>query len=722
MAHYRELPRGVYCVFEAFEQAEGAVEFIFRDQTYRAVKGENAFACVEDLIAAPMECPAKPFFGYKDTPVILFPAGQYRAYAHANTKETRLRTYFPCAVTVLGENVGISPNGEDLRGENPQRRPESVIVGNFYFGCFAIRGELPGTMTVDGIELQAKVYDERTGGDNAALVVKNCQLKSSLCYDIFKISGPSAFSLTDCRCDGMDALCAEGRLIGPAAANVTVERLYMANTDKFPGLSNYSFSAKNALPGGVGKVLLKDCIFENCTAARGLTVQLPEEAKLELLLENCEFTDCFPEAPAVELRGINEDCHVEMRSCRFAGAGSTAVQYSGSDNVEMTDCICNGYDRLCREKTERRTAVDPNAVYPLEDPHAQTQGDLSVLDELYAGKQCFYGDFHCHSDSGGTSDGKTPLREYLPRMKELGVDFAAIVDHRQMRHFFLPEWDETYMIPGTEPGTTLQGVDRPQVACRFDYTMIFPDKTGLQKVFDAFPEFQFTGGWDGYTGYPNFTKERFLELADFVWSIGGLLSHAHPKQLMASRNPMDYYFGDRVPLETVHVDVSGFATRQNRELWETLLKMGKRIRTHGSSDAHGPVSNRGLTAVYAPRHFSKDIFEAVRSGNCTAGGVAIRMSIDDCPMGSATAYAPGKKLYLRLDGFHFAHKKENTVYCLKVFTDKGLAYAREFDGSPQSFVLPVEKRLYYRVEITNESDGQLVALSNPIWLDWEETI
>ena len=46
--------------------------------------------------------------------------------------------------------------------------------------------------------------------------------------------------------------------------------------------------------------------------------------------------------------------------------------------------------------------------------------DLSVLDSLYAGRQCFYGDFHCHSDSGGTSDGKTPLGEYLPRMKELG--------------------------------------------------------------------------------------------------------------------------------------------------------------------------------------------------------------------------------------------------------------------------------------------------------------
>ena len=35
----------------------------------------------------------------------------------------------------------------------------------------------------------------------------------------------------------------------------------------------------------------------------------------------------------------------------------------------------------------------------------------------------------------------------------------------------------------------------------------------------------------------------------------------------------------------------------------------------------------------------------------------------------------------------------------------------------QTLALPVENRLYYRIEITNESDGALVALSNPIWLE-----
>ena len=713
---YRELPQGVYCVSEAFAQREGAVSFTFRDQSYRAVAGENAFSCLEELLSVPLVCPREPFFGYSDTPVILFPAGLYRAYGHATTKETRLRTYFPCAVTFLGENVGISPNGPDVRTANIDRREESVIEGSFYFGCLAIRGELPGTVTMDGIDLRAKLYDERTGGENACLQVKNCQLRSALVYDILRADGGSML-VSDCRADGMDALNGEGRLIAVAAPKLTVRRLYMGHTDKFPGLTNYSATAYNANPGEEGQILFQSCVFENCTAVRGLTAQLPEAARVAIRLEGCEFESCFPGEPAVSVNLPNESCRLDLIGCRFAGSGTMAVEYRGSGSVTAADCTWEGYGMLSQKRPERRTAVDPHREYPVTDPHTEEPGDLSVLDSLYAGRQCFYGDFHCHSDSGGTSDGKTPLGEYLPRMKELGMDFAAIVDHRQMRHFFLPEWDEQYMICGTEPGTTLQGTGRPLSACKFDYTMIFPDKTGLAKVFEVFPEFQYTGGWDGYTGYPNLTPERFLELAEYVWSIGGLLSHAHPKQLIASNDPLHYYFSDRVPLETVHVDVDAFSTRQNRDLWVSLLNMGKRVRTHGSSDAHGPVSNRGLTAVYAPRHFSTDIFKVVRSGDCTAGGVAIRMSVDDCVMGGSTTYEKGKKLYLRLDGFHFAHKKENTVYCLKIYTDQGLAYAREFDGRPQTLVLPVKKRLYYRAEITNESDGLPVAFSNPIWLD-----
>ena len=87
-------------------------------------------------------------------------------------------------------------------------------------------------------------------------------------------------------------------------------------------------------------------------------------------------------------------------------------------------------------------------------------------------------------------------------------------------------------------------------------------------------------------------------------------------------------------------------------------------------------------------------------------------------MGGVAVYQPGQQLQVKVDGFHSAHGLADTVFCLRVYTDKGLAYAKEFTcDQVQELALPVQPRQYYRVEITNESDHCLVALTNPIWLD-----
>ena len=164
--------------------------------------------------------------------------------------------------------------------------------------------------------------------------------------------------------------------------------------------------------------------------------------------------------------------------------------------------------------------------------------------------------------------------------------------------------------------------------------------------------------------------------------------------------------------------LNAFATRQNHALWVKILALGKRLRTHGSSDSHGPVSNRGLTTVYTEKRFSTDVFNAVRSGNCAAGGVGIQMAIGDTVMGGVAAYEEGLQLSIRVGDFHSAHHLPNTVYALKVYTDRGLAYVTEFDGSqPVTVTLPVQQRKFYRCEVVNESDNLPVAFSNPIWLE-----
>lgn len=714
-----KLPYGIYAVSADFKDRTGTALFTFRDTEYTVKIGENAFENLDVLVTHPLDAVKEPFMGYEGRPVILISAG-ILSMDHGVTRQERFRTTFPQAVVILGENAGISPNGPDLRTP-AVRRPETVLQGTFYFGAIAIGGETPGTLTVDGVELQCKIQDQRTGGENAVLEVKNTVISAPLVYNLIQVSpfaGRRSVLIRDCRADGVEDRAGEGNLFRFESGDNFVENLYVANTQKFLGMANYACTGITP----IDSLTLRNCLFENSLSTHGLMVNLPQDSAAKIVLEGCVFDHFTPkEDPAVTVN-LPAQASFFARNCRFIGDhDAPAIRIDGDlAQVVLENTTQTGYSDLCMKKPARRTAIDPAASYPVEDPHTPLQkADFSALDKLYAGRRRFYGDFHCHSNSGGTSDGKMPIENYVDGMKEKQLDFAAIVDHRQMRHFFLPCWDEKYLICGTEPGAVLKDLDKPAYAKKLDYTMIFPDKTGLMQVMERFPEFDFTGTpVDGAFTLCAMPKSLFMEISEYVYSIGGLMSHAHPRQMLYSADPLDYYFGDHVPLETVHVAADNYATRQNRQLWVRLLNMGKRVKTHGSSDSHGPVSNRGLTAVYAPKHFSTDIFNVIRSGDCTAGGVAIQMSIDDAPMGSVTDYAPGKILYVRVEDFHPAHRKEDTVFCLKVYTDKGLAYAREFDCmEPQALALPVEKRSYYRVEITNESDNCPVALSNPIWLE-----
>jgi len=717
----KKLPLGVYVVSP--DVTEETPRFTFRETEYTATPGINAFPDLETLIHAELLSPEEPFLGYGTNPVVLIPAGILPCGVTGKTKEERFRIHFPKAVSLLGENVGISPNGEDLRCA-AERREESVLQGSLYYGALALGGTIPGEMVLDGLTLHTRFLDLRTGGEQVGLTVKNCILTANISRNLIEIpasfEGTRSTQVLDCRTDGIEAMGGDGCILSVSAGDLTVERLYVAHTEKFLGCTDYTMRAVNRIQ----RLSMKDCLFCDANSYHGLTLNLPSEAEADLALENVRFLRFTPREDSAVTVVLPEKSRLALTDCRFEGKESPvpAVQIRGSlENVTCHGCVSEGFSRLLASVPERRTVPDPQAVYPLEDPHEALKGeDFQPLDLLYANRRPLHGDFHCHSNSGGTSDGKTPLAEYVPKMKELGLDFVAIVDHKQMRHYFLPEWDEKYMICGSEPAVLLNEPDRPKPARGLDYTMIFPDKTGLAQVMGAFPRFQFTGTRDGHFKYASFTLQEMQELAEYIYNIGGLLSHAHPKQKMVSSNPLDYYISDLVALETVHVDCDAFSTKQNRNLWIGILKAGKRVRTHGSSDAHGAVSNRGQTTVYCENHFSTDIFNTIRAGDCTAGAIGIQMCLDSCPMGSVTDYAEGKKLYVRVNDFHPAHQKENTVYSLKIFTEKGLAYAKEFDGTYTDLVLPVLPRAYYRAEITNESDGVIVALSNPIWQNLAE--
>ena len=197
------------------------------------------------------------------------------------------------------------------------------------------------------------------------------------------------------------------------------------------------------------------------------------------------------------------------------------------------------------------------------------------LESLYENCSVFHGELHDHSNSGGTSDGKYPLADWPARMKELKMDFAAILDHRQIRHMYQPEWEDGLFIPGTEPGTAIS--DSKAEINAMHYNILLPDRDELEKLLMEFPEYEFSGGVEGHFVYPHFTRERFCQLIDAVKAHGGFFVYPHPKQLMKSDDPCDYWFRDETGIEVFYVSMDSEHTAANYALWTDLQAAGKRV-------------------------------------------------------------------------------------------------------------------------------------------------
>ena len=76
--------------------------------------------------------------------------------------------------------------------------------------------------------------------------------------------------------------------------------------------------------------------------------------------------------------------------------------------------------------------------------YTASQAEIDQLEKLYEGRIPLHGEFHNHASTGGTSDGKVDLRTWKDTMQYISdMDFAAIVDHKQVLHMRLPEWDNT---------------------------------------------------------------------------------------------------------------------------------------------------------------------------------------------------------------------------------------------------------------------------------------
>ena len=748
-----KLPKGYYAITSDFENAGN--EFSFKGVTYEVEKGVNLLSNFSDFFALEeVEIPDTVIEGLEydgfTCPVMLFSAG-----THKIGKSRTIRGDITRPVAIFGQKACVNPNlpasdplsAPELNPERANPEEETVLDGNTYFGALSITNPDVDVFIIDGVTCAKSlrfadsrsatlttdskaeyrniihrspsgkhIYSFGTVGEglpyNKEVVLENIRFDK----DFFDLGyGGMCFIFTNPKTT-LKNVCIDGttQIVGfttipktqatgcatKEQSEITIKDSYFA---RFKGENGLATSIK----GGALRLTIENSTFVDASRddESPLQIHLPDE-RSELIVKDCRIVDTRENsASAISIRGVGESITVENNE--ISGFASLKA-YEPAPITEAPDFIENNDESWTTE------AEDPHTVIGKND------ADFSTLDSYYEGCKAYYGDLHVHSNSGGTSDGRTLLSDWVPEMDKIGLDFAIIVDHRQMRGYFLPEWDEERMIMGTEPGG---GITDPLgancVVAGFHYNMIFPHKYGLAMVLANFPEFEFHG--DELTGsfkYPKFTRERLFELNNYLRSIGGMLVHAHPRLVMGSDESLDYYFGEHSYLEVIVGGTASHASFKSYDTWCDILAKGKHMFVSSGSDTHKAVSMNCPSTFYTKRRFHTDFVDRMYAGDFAVGGVGVRMMIDGHPLGSEIAYKEGMKLTLRIDDFFHNTLKENTAYELQIITDKGVAYSSLFNGKePQEISLEVQNRKFYRVIVRNVTIGTRVCVSNPIWLD-----
>lgn len=371
-------------------------------------------------------------------------------------------------------------------------------------------------------------------------------------------------------------------------------------------------------------------------------------------------------------------------------------------------------------------ASEPEADTPSYIP---TQEDTDHLNGLYAGRVAFHGELHDHSDSGGTSDGKQPLSMWKNVMPSVGMDYAAILDHKQVLHMYHPQWDSNVFIGGSEAATTIH--DRPEGSNRFHYNMVFAEPEPLEQIVTEFTEFKYREwtesdregcGGQMHFNYPGMKAERFNELITAVKEKGGLFVIPHPCSTNETvpENAMDLYFQDYVGYEVFYgcgmEDSNNWKTDANYKLWTDMLTNGARVWASAGNDNHKLPEAKCLSTVYSEEGNAKSHITHLRVGDFTAGPVGIRMCIGDTVMG-ATGPFEGQRLVFTVGDFHQDIALEKYTFRITLMDHKGEVYTQEIKGNESfSFAMDADPGAkFYRVEIYNVTLDKLTALGNPIW-------
>ena len=391
-------------------------------------------------------------------------------------------------------------------------------------------------------------------------------------------------------------------------------------------------------------------------------------------------------------------------------------------------------------------ADQPTAPTAPSNPYAALEEDIAALDTAYAGRVAYHGELHDHADTGGTSDGHRTLSQWKTGMAELGIDFATIVDHRQILHMELEEWDSSLFIGGSEAGAIIEGLanateSKAHINLLFANGQDFIDAVNAYDAavsnagfmgkdypadYEGSEADKLAGGWHYtplYYDYNRPDKEDLALLINTVRDHGGMFVLVHPKSpnYIVSDNPMDYWFADYCGLE-VFYGFGGYApsrsvTQKNYELWKDLLALGKKIWCTAGSDKHADPNTDALTTVYSESKDATTYMSHIASGDMVCGPVGIRMTIGDATMGGETSFADQRVIF-SVGDFHESAYAPNHSYQVELYSDQGLVFKQKLEDPTQLTYFAVDadpEANFYRVEVYNLTTGMMHALGNPIW-------
>ena len=287
---------------------------------------------------------------------------------------------------------------------------------------------------------------------------------------------------------------------------------------------------------------------------------------------------------------------------------------------------------------------------------------------------------------------------------------------------YVPEWDNTRLIGGSEPATTI--IDSKATNREMHYNMIVPTAEDLIEVVSSISKFNFTGGKNGVPleqgtfGYPNFTRAEMQDLIQKVKDQGGLWVHVHPKQYMQSDDPLDYWFADYTGLEVFYIARESEKSKANYELWKELLALGKRIWATAGCDEHALPRAKTLNVIYSEKQDGATYVSHLAEGDFVCGSVGIRMVIGDATMGGHTDFN-GQRVVLSTGDFHSLSAVEGHKYRVDVISDEGVVFSKEITLDTAYIAFDAdESAAFYRVEVHDESrTDTLIAIGNPIWND-----